>query len=646
MSKILKLRRGTTEQTAAFTGAIGEVTVDTSKWTVVVQDNVTPGGHALATENYVLNNVATTAPSDTPPDNPRVGMLWFDSNSGRLYVYYGSSWIDASPSAEGMMLGNLEILDNRIISTNTNANIILAPNGTGTVNANEMRIGPANQLAIRYRAAGVDNNPYNRVSLTTAPNGNANVGLSIGVIDTGYMFFNPQSGNIGINTRATNSTFTINGTLRSGLSINDGVRVNADIATGFMFYGANVHGDTGMYHAPGGDNISRILIQHDQHVGLAVREDSIVELPGNLHIGDTPAFTPQNARMVYADSVAGFTQFALQNKNSGTGSSTDISLFADNGNDLVNFVDMGITSSTYNDPGYTLYGPNDSYLISASRDSTKLIINTYNDADVVIATGGTLAENIMTRFKNGVGILPGATDKVYDLGATNNAWRTLHVGNIMLNGSLLTNGSGALTPGSTAPNSGAEGTLWYDIEDGRLYVRYQGTWVDTTIGGSSRTRIGDTYASGAIHQLTLANEEGTLITIAGGNSLFRLPQITANSLGAEFEFYFAGDSGQVYIQAFYTDNRATTDRFVGSVFVGVDNSTQGRLHTATAGVSDANYLFLGQHHAKAGSYIRFKAIAFDTDANIGTWLVQGQCVGDTVNTTPNGQSYIFQTYYD
>jgi hypothetical protein len=80
--------------------------------------------------------------------------------------------------------------------------------------------------------------------------------------------------------------------------------------------------------------------------------------------------------------------------------------------------------------------------------------------------------------------------------------------------------------------------------------------------------------------------------------------------------------------------------------VGVDNSTQGRLHTATAGVADANYLFLGQHHAKAGSYIRFKAIAFDTDANIGTWLVQGQCVGDTVNTTPNGQSYIFQNYYD
>ena len=158
-----------------------------------------------------------------------------------------------------------------------------------------------------------------------------------------------------------------------------------------------------------------------------------------------------------------------------------------------------------------------------------------------------------------------------------------------------------------------------------------------------KTRIGDTYASGAFQQLTIAHDEGKLITIGGGNSLFRLPQITANSLGMEFEFYFSADAGQVYLQAYYTDNRATTDKFVGSVFVGVDNSTQGRLHTATAGVADANYLFLGQHHARTGSYIKFKAIAFDT---VGTWLVQGQCVGTTVNTTPNGQSYMFQNYYD
>ena len=210
-------------------------------------------------------------------------------------------------------------------------------------------------------------------------------------------------------------------------------------------------------------------------------------------------------------------------------------------------------------------------------------------------------------------------------------------------GSIVLTGSGAnVAVDTTPPIVNRTGSLWWDTEDGRLYLRYNNTWVDASPAIPATSGIGATYASGAFHQLTQA-EAGELITIAGGNSLLRLPQITANSLGTEFEFYFSADAGQVYLQAFYTDNRATTDRFVGSVFVGVDNSTQGRLHTATAGVADANYLFLGQHHAKAGSYIRFKAISFD---GVGTWLVQGQCVGDTVNTTPNGQSYIFQNYYD
>ena len=44
----VKLRRGTTSQHAGFTGAAGEVTVDTDKDTVVVHDGSTAGGHELA----------------------------------------------------------------------------------------------------------------------------------------------------------------------------------------------------------------------------------------------------------------------------------------------------------------------------------------------------------------------------------------------------------------------------------------------------------------------------------------------------------------------------------------------------------------------------------------------------------------------
>ena len=50
MPKQVKLRRGTTAQHATFNGALGEVTVDTTKKTVVVHDGATAGGFALALE--------------------------------------------------------------------------------------------------------------------------------------------------------------------------------------------------------------------------------------------------------------------------------------------------------------------------------------------------------------------------------------------------------------------------------------------------------------------------------------------------------------------------------------------------------------------------------------------------------------------
>lgn len=44
----IQLRQGTTTEHNTFTGAVGEVTVDTTKNTLVVHDGVTAGGHPVA----------------------------------------------------------------------------------------------------------------------------------------------------------------------------------------------------------------------------------------------------------------------------------------------------------------------------------------------------------------------------------------------------------------------------------------------------------------------------------------------------------------------------------------------------------------------------------------------------------------------
>jgi hypothetical protein len=64
MATILQLRRGTTTQHNTFTGAVGEVTVDTTKDTVVVHDGSTAGGFPLATEAYVTTQIQTKDNSD------------------------------------------------------------------------------------------------------------------------------------------------------------------------------------------------------------------------------------------------------------------------------------------------------------------------------------------------------------------------------------------------------------------------------------------------------------------------------------------------------------------------------------------------------------------------------------------------------
>jgi hypothetical protein len=71
MAKQVQLRRGTTLEHNTFTGADGEVTVDTTKDTLVVHNGATIGGIPLARQSSVdlkanLTEVALKAPIASP----------------------------------------------------------------------------------------------------------------------------------------------------------------------------------------------------------------------------------------------------------------------------------------------------------------------------------------------------------------------------------------------------------------------------------------------------------------------------------------------------------------------------------------------------------------------------------------------------
>jgi hypothetical protein len=55
----VQIRRGTTAEHSSFTGAVGELTVDTDKDVVVVHDGSTAGGHAMLRESGTQNLITT-----------------------------------------------------------------------------------------------------------------------------------------------------------------------------------------------------------------------------------------------------------------------------------------------------------------------------------------------------------------------------------------------------------------------------------------------------------------------------------------------------------------------------------------------------------------------------------------------------------
>ena len=79
---VLQLRRGTQVQHSSFTGQVGEVTVDTTRKTLVVHDGVTVGGAALATlASPALTGTPTAPTASTGTNNTQLATTAFVANT-------------------------------------------------------------------------------------------------------------------------------------------------------------------------------------------------------------------------------------------------------------------------------------------------------------------------------------------------------------------------------------------------------------------------------------------------------------------------------------------------------------------------------------------------------------------------------------
>jgi hypothetical protein len=185
MATILQLRRGTTTQHSTFTGAVGEVTVDTTKDTVVVHDGATAGGFPLATEAYVTTQIQTKDNSDeitegstnlyftnarargavSVTDSGGDGSLSYNSSTGVL-TFTGPSASDVRAhfsAGTGITITNGAVAVDSTIATKT-----YADNAATTAVANVIDTAPEALNTLNELAAALGDDANFSTTITTS----------------------------------------------------------------------------------------------------------------------------------------------------------------------------------------------------------------------------------------------------------------------------------------------------------------------------------------------------------------------------------------------------------------------------------------------------------------------------------------------
>jgi len=91
-----------------------------------------------ALQSFVPRSTAVVTVSDVPPATPVEGDLWWESDVGKLRIYYNdgvqSQWVDANPAGTGVDLDDLNVVTSRG-STTTNTITVGGITSTGTISS-------------------------------------------------------------------------------------------------------------------------------------------------------------------------------------------------------------------------------------------------------------------------------------------------------------------------------------------------------------------------------------------------------------------------------------------------------------------------------------------------------------------------------
>lgn len=117
MSRQIQIRRGTASEHEDFTGAIGEITMDTTNNTLRVHDGETVGGTVLAKKSEIPSDIMIA---------DYVTESWRAEDGSSWYRKYKSGWVEQG----GWYTGNSKTVNLPVSVTDTNYSVIICKNSS------------------------------------------------------------------------------------------------------------------------------------------------------------------------------------------------------------------------------------------------------------------------------------------------------------------------------------------------------------------------------------------------------------------------------------------------------------------------------------------------------------------------------------
>ena len=390
MPTTLQLRRGNTTQNNAFTGAAGEISVDTTTKTLRVHDGSTAGGEGVVglTATQTLTNKTLTSPT---------------INGG---TFSGTFTGTISPGA---------ITTNSITSNGSNADISIQPSGTGDILLS----------ALRVNGTTLDSSDSSKITIAEA--------LDVtGALTASGLAFPTSDG-------SANQFLKTDGS---------GNLAFADVSLGdFTFVGSTIsnssNADLSIQPSGTGDvligaiRINGTTLDSSDSTGININENVIID--GNLNVTGTVDFADQN--------ISNVGSLSLDSISGDADSNTSITF---SGSDVITMATGGSTAATFNaDQSVTLSGA-----LNANAGVTTTAVTTGALTTNVISSNGSNAELSIQPSGTGDVLISGLRINGTTLDSSDSSTININEalivdGTVTVSGALASSTSLALATGAT-----------------------------------------------------------------------------------------------------------------------------------------------------------------------------------------------------